>query len=280
MLAATLFSVTYTVENVMDDAVRLNATAHGPFNVASENVIVGGYVCGGNQGAVVYYPTDHDKSPLISFAHGFTAGGESVAVDYAPLLKGVASWGYVIVALKAAPLNYCIRETEDQIRNLVWAKTSKFADRIDWDKKTGIMGHSMGGQATHLTANNQAAVSTHNIGAAVALHPVYVAGGSKIPIFYGTGTLDTIVPPGTVRTAYTQTLGVSKVFANILGATHLEPNTVGPNRWTDYAAAMFGCYLYEMDDACTTVFGNSPLKSSHQLCSGEIPMSECLTKGP
>ncbi len=128
----------------------LNVTAHGPFSVASENVVVGGYVCGGNQGAVVYYPTDHDKSPLISFAHGFTAGGESVAVDYNPLLKGVASWGYVIVALKSAPKNYCNRETEDQIHSLDWAKTSKFASRIDWDKPTGVMGHSMGATARRL----------------------------------------------------------------------------------------------------------------------------------
>ncbi len=133
-----------------------------------------------------------------------------------------------------------------------------------------------GGEATHLTANNGRAVSAHNIGAAVALHPVYVAGSSQIPIFYGTGTADVLVPPATVRSAYMNTRGVPKVYANILGATHLEPNTVGPNRWTDYAAAMFGCYLYKIDDACDTVFGSS----SQSLCTGPVKMAECLKQGP
>jgi dienelactone hydrolase len=254
---------------------------HGPFATATETTYVGGYVCGSSQNAVVFYPTNHDKpSPLISFAHGFTAGGKATAIDYQKLLAGVASWGYVIVALESAPIKYCIRETEDQIRSLEWAKTSKFATAIDWSKPTGIMGHSMGGQATHLTANSAAAVSKYNIAAAVALHPVYITGGSKVPIFYGTGSADIIVPPATVRKAYMQTLGVKKVFANIKGATHFEPNEIGPNRWTDYAAAMFGCYLYQIESACPTVFGSS-LANPCSLCTCvAVPMTECKHVGP
>ena len=96
-----------------------------------------------------------------------------------------------------------------------WISTSKFADMIDYDKKTGLMGHSMGGQATHRSANNADAVTMYNIGAAVALHPVYVAGSSNVPIIYGTGSNDTYVPPSSVKPQYDATHGVAKVYANI-----------------------------------------------------------------
>lgn len=85
--------------------------AQGPYHTASETKPVAGYVCGGLPSAVIYYPTDTSKTyPLISFAHGFTAGthlrcvrcapgGAKVPVDYGPkLLAGVAAWGYVIIA--------------------------------------------------------------------------------------------------------------------------------------------------------------------------------------
>ena len=109
-------------------------------------------------------------------------------------------------------------------------KTSKFASMVDYDKKTGLLGHSMGGAATHLSANNADAVVTYNIGAAVALHPVYVDGSSEVPILYGTGSNDTVVDPSSVKPQYDNTNGVPKVYANIEGATHFEPNTVPPNR--------------------------------------------------
>ena len=37
-----------------------------------------------------------------------------------------------------------------------------------------------------------------------------------------TGTKDTLVPPASVKAAYTRKPG-SKVFANQLGVTHMEP---------------------------------------------------------
>lgn len=260
------------------------AQSSAPYSSTNEKVYVGGYVCAGSQYAQIYYPTvkaggkaPPSKTPLISFAHGVTAGGVMMAADYARLLPGVASWGYVVIALESAPLRYCIDETKDQIWSLAWIKTSRFAEKVDWDKPTGVMGHSMGGQATHLTAANAAAVDTHNIAAAVALHPVYVLGSSRIPIFYGSGSWDIIVPPGTVKAAYEQTYGVAKIFAEIRGASHFEPNTVGPNRWTDFAAAMFGCHIYRIDDACATVYGNKRHAGDCSLCTCGplLPMAAC-----
>ena len=101
----------------------VSAAKHGPFEVSKENVTVGGYVCGGDQGAFVYYPTDHDKLyPVVSFAHGDKAGGDKVDPSYKELLEGVASWGYVVIALKSAPDDFCEKETYDQIRSLEVSK--------------------------------------------------------------------------------------------------------------------------------------------------------------
>ena len=47
----------------------------------------------------------------------------------------------------------------------------KCRKRVDWSKKVGIFGYSMGGEATVLTAANKKAVKELNIGVAVSMHP-------------------------------------------------------------------------------------------------------------
>merc|ERR1712010_111862 len=139
----------------------------------------------------------------------------------------------------------------------------------------------MGGHATVRSSGKQAAVSKYNIAAAVALHPVasLAFAQPQVPIFYGTGTLDVIVPPVGVIGMYYKTTKPGKVIAEITGATHFEPNTIGPNRWTAYAAAYFGCYLYKISDACDTIYGDSASKCDLCTCS-KVPMSMCKHTSP
>ena len=49
-----------------------------PFKVIIEEVVVGGYVCGDTDKAVIWRPdvADGERFPLVSFAHGLNAGGE------------------------------------------------------------------------------------------------------------------------------------------------------------------------------------------------------------
>lgn len=254
---------------------------NGPYQTASETIPVPGFVCGGPATAYVSYPTNKSMTyPLISFAHGFTAGGTKVPVDYGPkLLAGVASWGYVIISTEDAPSNYCEQETVDQIHCIQHMKNIKYK-RVDWTKKVGLMGHSMGGHATVLSSANANAVKTHNIGAAVALHPVALPFKQPhVPIFYGTGSADVIVPPGGVISDYKKTTIKGKVLAEIKGATHFEPNTIGPNRWTPYAAAMMGCYLWEIPDACSLIYGKSRTRCDLCYCD-KVPMTTCTFTQP
>jgi len=97
----------------------------------------------------------------------------------------------------------------------------------------------------------------------------------QVPIFYGTGTADIIVPPLGPIGMYYKTTHAGKVIAEITGATHFEPNTIGPNRWTPYAAAYFGCYLYSLSDACDTIYGSG----GSSLCSA-VPMTLCKHTPP
>jgi len=144
---------------------------------------------------------------LISFAHGWKDGGSDIHY-YDDLLTGIAAQGYVIIGNLSAFNRYCKDETKDQIRTIEWAKTegTEYNQKIDWKKQVGILGHSMGGESTHNTAANTSACKTNNIGAAIALHPVYTAKQPiGIPIFFGSGSKDAAVPSETVRQAYDET---------------------------------------------------------------------------
>jgi len=135
---------------------------------------------------------------------------------------------------------------------------------IDFDKKTGVLGHSMGGGATYHSAGQASAVHGQNIGAAVALHPQIQGPGastllpitnSLVPIFFGTGSADRIVGPKSVLYAYYDTQNVSKAFSEIAGAGHLEPCNGYANRHTEYAIAMFDCHLLSKQSQCDKIYG-------------------------
>merc|ERR1711907_842817 len=110
---------------------------------------------------------------------------------------GIAAAGYVLIHLmsSALPAGECSDEWKDQIRNFEWMKTSEFSSRVDWSKPTAIMGHSMGGGATYHSAAQQEAVTTYNIGAAIAENAQTSLVGrsnSLVPIFFQTGSKDTV----------------------------------------------------------------------------------------
>lgn len=238
-------------------------------------------MCGGSQNARVYYPKDAGKVPLIAHAHGFTAGGYKAYNSVAPMLEAITAAGYVVIVPESSRYpRECPDEWKDQIHSLAWCKNSKFAKMIDFDKKTGVLGHSMGGGATYHSAGQASAVHGQNIGAAVALHPQIQGPGaatllpitnSLVPIFFGTGSADRIVGPKSVLYAYYDTQNVSKAFSEIAGAGHLEPCNGYANRHTEYAIAMFDCHLLSKQSQCDKIYG----KGADALCGGKVKMTDC-----
>lgn len=171
------------------------------YKVIQEEVEVDGYICGDSQKAAVWRPdVSLGKFPLISFAHGWHNGGDDIH-NYDDLLTGIAAAGYIVIGNLSAYDRYCLKETKDQIHTIEWASTSKeYQSKIDWTVKVGILGHSMGGEATHNTATNSDAINKWKIGAAVALHPVYTTEQPiKVPILFGSGSIDMAVPSASVK---------------------------------------------------------------------------------
>merc|ERR1711907_864877 len=94
---------------------------------------------------------------------------------------------------------------------------------------------------------------------------------SLVPIFFGTGTADTVVGPTSVLYAYYDTQKVSKVFSSITGATHLEPCNGHLNRHTPYVIAMLDCHILSNKAQCDKVYGKGP----DALCGGKVKMADC-----
>jgi len=227
--------------------------------VGHQDVHVGGYVCGESQGARVYFPQTTEKVPVISFAHGYANPGKQAYNGYHTMLEAIAAAGYVVIVAESASfLAECANEWKDQVRSLEWIHTSSLADKIDYTKKTGVMGHSMGGGATHGVLASATLVKDYNIGAGFMHNPQIYGGGSPlVPAFYGTGTADIVIAPGLVKAAYDKTVGVAKVFAEIRGGTHQECKAGGPNRLTPHNIAMFDCHLKGNKDQCTFIYGQA-----------------------
>jgi len=249
---------------------------HGSFWTAKESKTVHGYRCGGPASAIVYHPrvaSEKKKFPLIAFAHGFYAGGSQVPVDYGPkLLSAVAAWGFIVIAAKDAPHAYCEKQSLDLLTSI---EAMREDQRVDWNKPVGLLGHSMGGHAA-LKASANANLAKYKIGAAVALHPMphAVFPQPRVPVFFGTGTADMVVPPASTEKMYYETKYPIKVLANMVGANHGEATTNGPNRWSDYASAFFGCHLYRAAGACDTIYGRKWWKCDLCTCRA-IPMKVC-----
>merc|ERR1711924_132478 len=191
-------------ENLVQEGENLVMEPTTP-GIAKKAVTIGGLKCDGIQTGTVFYPTDTTKTyPLLAFAHGWTEGGPFTDVNYKDVLETVAAAGYVVIAHHSGLVKECQPVyAQDQQRALSFIKeTPQFSSMVNWNSTTGIYGHSMGGGATGDNAADSGAIAKFNIGAAVLLHPVPrkeailpIYKQTKIPSFFATGTLDTIIAP-------------------------------------------------------------------------------------
>lgn len=175
-------------ENYYSYETFANKTAvGGPYRVYKSTIYIGGFVCGRSQNAIVYYPESHDRSftrkfPLISFAHGFRAGGQKLDKDYSKLLVGLASWGFIVIAPESAPTSYCEEQYEDQLRVFDYVQSNRRKNKafasLDSLAYYGVLGHSMGGRSSIISATKD----DYPIGAAAALNPVYTQATAHIKV--------------------------------------------------------------------------------------------------
>jgi len=243
-------------------------------------------VAGGSQDALIVYPTGGvpgEQFPLLSFGHGYEAGGEQLWPYYHKLLRDVAAEGFVVVAATSCPTSFCTGKMSSDMASTLqtcWANSSLHPalGLVNRSLKTGIFGHSMGAFCTTRAVVD--AQASGNLGAAVYLHggnpwPWGGAGDVEVPVFSTTGSADSTAPPLGTKIAWEeQKRAHPKVFANLAGAMHNESVTNG--RLNPYVAAFFLCHLTDLHPACDSIYGNG----SKSLCHSGNPalaMAECTT---
>merc|ERR1711924_79819 len=170
-------------------------------------------------------------------------------------------------------------QTKDQLHSIEWVKSSSYSSKVDWSKKTGVLGHSMGGIATIRSASSSSAISQHNMGAAVMLHPCAQSGAALVPSLFLTGSADVVCLPAYVKAAYNSVAGgVAKAYSSISGATHLEPQTGYPNRWTLWVVAHFDCHIKDNSYGCEGIYGGATTSGNCPICASSscgVTMNEC-----
>lgn len=236
------------------DAARKAQRAVG-LAVTSGTFDVDGYVCGGTSTGI-WYPSGEGVYPLIIYLHGSGGGDDGRDAGMA----SVAASGFVVIApLTGGYPGSCGSTTEYHDAVIAWTASkaggsmlSPGLAKVDWSKKTGIWGYSMGGKTTP-----KASVQPINVGAIVCSHGARNSTEIAVPALFITGTRDTSSSPADVMLEQFQANPYpSKVFANLQNGQHTWPITKGiMNPWV---AKFFACELSSSSDDCNLVYGSGP----------------------
>ena len=235
-----------------------------------------GYQCGDKSSkTLIFYPKPKsdvlatlDTFHVVVYAHGI--GGGIDGCD--SWLTTVASRGLIVVAPFTSG-GACETEYQDILLALSAAKKGGASlhpalQMADWTR-TGVFGHSMGGMSVPGAAvaaakyNITCMLSSH--GAIRGLHPW---GGGEwgtnriaIPSMFTTGSADTTVPAADVRAAFDACPARPKIFAELVGAGHMEPRD-GGKRLNNFDADFLACHVSNRTESCELIYGQGP----HSLC--------------
>jgi len=265
------------------------APPHGPFDVIADKFHVGGLLAPGSQEASIYYPEGSvppNGFPVVSFAHGAPAGGDKLLkFSYGEMLRGLASWGYVVVAPDSCvpPVGWSCEDTlwKDQLRTVTVAKadpsvhTGFSAANFT---RVGVIGHSYGADATVYSAG------ADGVAAAVVMHPARIpeAADINVPTMVITGSKDVICPPQDAQFVYDLIQARPKYLLELKGGTHMEPTVLpvwihgkdGQNRMSPSLTMFLACHLWawNAEEGCAFVQG----VSGEEVCNqSNITMSKC-----
>lgn len=200
----------------------------------------GGFGSGGGSGrqiqTEIYYPTDvagedvpltAGTFPVVVFGHGFAMSWDA----YENIWNELAPKGYIIAfprtegSLFPAPshedFGLDLALVNEAIQNENGLSTSLFFSRVS--EKSAIVGHSMGGGAAFLAAENNTNITTV-IGLAPAeTTPSAIASASNVtvPALVFSADEDFVTPAADHHTPIYNGLSSScKYFVNILGGAH------------------------------------------------------------
>jgi dienelactone hydrolase len=198
-----------------------NITGNGSFAVAQVSIPAS---VTGFGGGIAYYPTATGTYPVISMSPGFTAAWSSISW----LGPRVASWGFVVVGIETnSRFDQPTSRGTQLIAALNWAVNSSptaVRSRVDGSRR-GVAGHSMGGGGT-LSALSQQSGSLIKAGVPLApWNQDKTWGEVTEAVFIIGGSADTVAPDGQHSIPFYNSLGGSKSFLELQGASHFFPQS-------------------------------------------------------
>jgi dienelactone hydrolase len=198
-----------------------NIGGSGSFATTS-TTITGASGFGGGQ---VYYPTTAGQYPVIAIVPGFTAYWSSLSW----LGPRVASWGFVVVGIETtSTLDQPAQRGQELLAALRWATGSSptaVRSHIDSSRRA-VAGHSMGGGGTL-----EALRSDSTLKAGVPLAPWNTTtnwSSVHAPVAIIGGQSDTIAPVAQHSIPFYNSLGGSKDYVELAGASHFFPQSADP----------------------------------------------------
>ena len=182
----------------------------------------------------IYYPTDNPGEnvpiasgnfPVIVFGHGFLMSWESYENFWTELVPD----GYVIcfptTEMTLTPSHESfgldLKFTTAQMQNENNDSSSLFFNSLA--PKTGLMGHSMGGGASFLAAENNSVISTLVTFAAAETNPSAISASQNItvPTLIFSGDDDCVTPPDENQTLmYNELASNCKTHISIIDGGH------------------------------------------------------------
>ena len=192
--------------------------------------------------------------------------------SYSRLMQSLASWGFLVVAPKSCPFADCQNWFVDVLVSLRDTQEKGGVFRFADFNRTGVLGHSMGGNAAVKIAALKDAVKELNIRASVGLAPATMFDNTThpenivIPTFFTTGTKDTIDPWEQVKDAFSKDTYKDRVLVSILGANHFEDTVLGNYYALPYYVHFLRCHVMDVEQACEYVYGDG----QGTLCNQEI----------
>ncbi len=187
----------------------------------------------------IYYPADkagnnvavaastNAKFPILSFGHGFVITWDA----YQNIWEAAVPEGYIIVFPKTeggiAPSHVNMGKDLEfvltALNNLSQDKASLFYNRID--SMNCVMGHSMGGGAAFLAAQNSTIIKYLAVFSPAETNPsaIQASAGLKIPSLILAGGNDCVAPPKSNQLPMFDSLHSScKTYISINGGSHCQ----------------------------------------------------------
>jgi predicted dienelactone hydrolase len=199
------------------------ATIGGNGSFATTNAAITG--ASGFGGGRVYYPTTAGQYPVIAIVPGYTAYWSSLSW----LGPRVASWGFVVVGIETnSTLDQPAQRGQELLAALRWATdSSPSAVRAKVDPaRRAVAGHSMGGGGTL-----EALRSDSTLKAGVPLAPWDLTtnwSSVRAPVAIIGGQADTVAPVASMSIPFYNSLGGSKDYVELRGASHFFPQSADP----------------------------------------------------